>query len=60
MTTTGIRAVVLALIAVLGFLFPGVIPEDVKEALADNAVQAVSAVLAIWSMFAAHRAVSKK
>lgn len=55
-TATGLRAAILAILGFLGIVFPGLIPDDARETVADYAVQMIGAVLGIWALFAAHRA----
>lgn len=55
-TLTGLRAVILAILGAIGIIFPGLIPDDARETIADYAVQIVGAVFALWALFAAHRA----
>jgi hypothetical protein len=56
MPTTWIRTAVLAVLALVGLLFPGLIPEGAREVIARNAEAAVGAVLALWAIFAGLRA----
>lgn len=58
MTPTAIRALILALLALVGLFAPGLIPEGTREVIADHATTAIGAVLAIWAAFAGHRAVT--
>lgn len=60
MNATTIRALVLGALGIIGLFAPGLVPEGAKEAIADHATQAIGAVLALWSIFAGHRAVKQR
>lgn len=55
MLGTQIRTGVLIVLALIGFFFPGLIPEGAQETIADHAVNLISAVLGLWAVFAGFR-----
>lgn len=56
MNTTTIRALVLAVLSLVGLFFPGLIPEDVRETIADHATAVISGILGLWAIVAGLRA----
>lgn len=58
MTTTAIRALILAILALVGLVFPDLIPEGTREVIADHAVAIVAGVLGTWAVFAGERAIN--
>jgi hypothetical protein len=45
---TVLRATIIALLALIGMFFPGVVPDDMVEAMADRVVQVVAGVFWLW------------
>lgn len=60
MKRTQIRTLILAILAFIGLVFPGLIPETAHEAIAGHAVEAIGAFAGLWAIFAGGRARAQK